>query len=747
MEQNNIIHEQKGEINLRVIEEETKSLGTTDIRKAAFEYYDAGLRVFPVKQDKTPLIKEWGFLRERPATEDEMNSWFPEGTGNLIALVCGIPDAGNVEPLDFDEKYNISDEPLIRQFKQLVNKYDGGLVDSLVAETSQNGGRHLFYRLSGAVAGNTVLARRPATEENLRMEMTRLSYTLIETRGEGGYIVVGPSNGYKVTSGSLTNIPLITDEQRNMLHECARALNTYVPEDKSLDAPSVITKTRKDGILLPGDDFNMRGDLSASLKQKGWKIAYVQNNVQYWTRPGKQHGISATFNFIPNTFYVWSSNASPFEPEKGYSPFAVYTYLYHEKDFEKAAAELRILGYGTNKKFEYAERVLAHRYEFKYNIIKGVTEYRKRNSKDEFVALTDKRVNSLYRELVFSGCTLPKETLETLLTSDFVPDYDPFIEYFNELTPWDGKTDHIKQLADTVTLTDPNQNSRWLDSLRRWLVATVACATRQKTNQTVLTLHGKQGGYKTTWLMGLLPTKFKAQNQYRISRAVNPDSKDSQITLAENFLINIDELDTMTRFDVGSLKSFITQESVDVRRPYGRRQENLPRRASIVASVNKDDFLVDETGNRRFLIFDVESVRWGHNVDMDLVYAQAYALLNQPGGFKYWFDDKEIADINKINSAYRTKTTEEAFIEQTYNLVEKGKITSSTTWVTSAMVATTLNQLYHIPVNTVKIGKAMTAVGFEKKDSNRGTLYAVDQVAYPTSNTSYSGKLYDLSNQ
>lgn len=59
-------------------------------------------------------------------------------------------------------------------------------------------------------------------------------------------------------------------------------------------------------------------------------------------------------------------------------------------------------------------------------------------------------------------------------------------------------------------------------------------------------------------------------------------------------------------------------------------------------------------------------------------------LLKQPGRFEFRFDDKEITEINKTNSAYRIRTTEEVFIEQTYNLVEKGKIANSTTWVTSA---------------------------------------------------------------
>ncbi len=45
-------------------------------------------------------------------------------------------------------------------------------------------------------------------------------------------------------------------------------------------------------------------------------------------------------------FYVFSANATPFEPQRAYSPFSVYTLLEHGKDYEQAARCLRQIGYG-----------------------------------------------------------------------------------------------------------------------------------------------------------------------------------------------------------------------------------------------------------------------------------------------------------------------------------------------------------------------------------------------------------------
>ena len=95
----------------------------------------------------------------------------------------------------------------------------------------------------------------------------------------------------------------------------------------------------------PGDDFNARGDVAALLKRHGWRPCGVRGDGnQHWTRPGKPHGTSATLK--DGVFYVFSSNAHPFEPNGAYSPFAVFAALEHGGDFEAAARDLAGQGYG-----------------------------------------------------------------------------------------------------------------------------------------------------------------------------------------------------------------------------------------------------------------------------------------------------------------------------------------------------------------------------------------------------------------
>jgi hypothetical protein len=81
------------------------------------------------------------------------------------------------------------------------------------------------------------------------------------------------------------------------------------------------------------------------LAQCGWSRVRGGDN-EYWRRPGKDSGTSATLK--DRVFYVFSSNAAPFEPNRAYSPFAVYTLLHHGGDFEQAARCLGQLGFGCD---------------------------------------------------------------------------------------------------------------------------------------------------------------------------------------------------------------------------------------------------------------------------------------------------------------------------------------------------------------------------------------------------------------
>lgn len=58
-----------------------------------------------------------------------------------------------------------------------------------------------------------------------------------------------------------------------------------------------------------------------------------------------------------------------------------------------------------------------------------------------------------------------------------------------------------------------------------------------------------------------------------------------------------------------------------MRRVYGHNKETMPRRAYFASSVKTAQFLNDTIGGRRFLYFKVESIKYQHDIDINLVYA------------------------------------------------------------------------------------------------------------------------------
>jgi hypothetical protein len=311
--------------------------------ETAQSYRRAGLCVLPaIAAEKRPALRQWKEYQHNIPAREDVEKWFAKA--KAVCLVTGAASS-NLEMLDFD----MAGE-MFEPWKHLVESEAPGLIEKLVIERSPSGGHHVAYRCS-EVPGNLKLAQRTiVTPDDKSATICGKKYqprkvgehyevivTLIETRGTGGLFLCAPSPGYEREQGSLDKLTLISDAERNILIDAARVLNERVPEVARTDV--IVDESGR-----PGDDFNARGDVPALLRQHGWTLAKPGAN-EYWRRPGKDECWSATLK--DRVFYVFSSNAAPFEPDRAYSPFSVYVMLEHGGDYSKAAAALRAQGYGA----------------------------------------------------------------------------------------------------------------------------------------------------------------------------------------------------------------------------------------------------------------------------------------------------------------------------------------------------------------------------------------------------------------
>ncbi len=374
--------------------------------------------------------------------------------------------------------------------------------------------------------------------------------------------------------------------------------------------------------------------------------------------------------------------------------------------------------YGDDK----VERYLATKYDFRVNLVTTKPEYKLKGMSDNaFIEMEDYHFNSIWRELNNADIKCYKDKLRMLLNSDFCPSYDPFKEYIKSLPKWDGNTDYIEDLAQTVKTTT---HEHWSWCLKKWIVAVVASLMVEKeVNHEIIVLSGKQGIGKTTWTKKLMPDRLG--EKYFYSGTINPHNKDTFIYLAECMLINLDELDNLQGKELGSLKEVITKPSIKLRRPYGTFTSNYPHRASFFGSINDKLFLNDATGNRRYLCFETLEINMNHSVDMDKVYAQAYALFKDK--FKYWFDGKDIQTIEKHNKQFEVLTVEEELLLRCFKPVSRD---NADAFLTASEIIEELNEMSrkNHRLNPLRLGRRMKKHGYVQISKDNKKQYPVARI-------------------
>lgn len=368
------------------------------------------------------------------------------------------------------------------------------------------------------------------------------------------------------------------------------------------------------------------------------------------------------------------------------------------------------------------ETFLNYRYSFRYNVVSGKLEY-KATKATLWKPVTDFVENSILREILKAKVKCNINTLRNLLRSDYCEQFDPFKNYFDNLPDNEDETDYITELANTITTT---KQDFWQVCFKKWFVAMVACVTNDKAiNQTVIVFSGKQGVGKTTWIEKLIPKPLK---DYMFSGTINPNNKDTLIHLAECMLINLDELENLNRTEIGTLKELITKTHIRMRKAYGHNNETLPRRASFAGSVNTAQFLNDTTGSRRFICFEVEHIEYTHNIDINSAYAQARQLYKD--GFRYWFNQEEIKEINLNNEQYQIRSPEEELLLTWFEIADRD---TANNFLNTTQIATKLAERAKLNITdgtVMKLGKALKKYGYLRLSKKSGYVYAVKELTW-----------------
>jgi len=166
------------------------------------------------------------------------------------------------------------------------------------------------------------------------------------------------------------------------------------------------------------------------------------------------------------------------------------------------------------------------------------------------------------------------------------------VKEFIDSTKWDG-VPRCDSFFSTVTRRQP---TNYMSDVSRifWLGLTSRALKPGCKFDFFIILEGRQGICKSWLLAHVADPWFKNLH-------ADFGSKDFYIGLSGTILCEVPELDSFSRADHATVKAELSKSHDSYRPPYGRNNVEKPRTCIFVGTTNDMHYLVDMSGNRRFL--------------------------------------------------------------------------------------------------------------------------------------------------
>lgn len=372
---------------------------------------------------------------------------------------------------------------------------------------------------------------------------------------------------------------------------------------------------------------------------------------------------------------------------------------------------------------------LTMRYAFRYNTVLSCTEYRPvALSADSFTPLDPRMLRRIILEVQREGIEVSPNDIRNYIESDYVRQFDPVGDYLASCEgAWDGH-DHIGDLARTV----PTDAPLWHKWFKTWLLAMVSQWQNQPSrlygNSVAPLLISPQGYHKSTFCRQLLPDVLKWG--YTDSLTLS-DRRQVMLAMSQQLLINLDEFNQISpRVQQGFLKNVIQLPSIKAKRPYGTHLEELPRKASFIATSNMTDILSDPSGNRRFIGIELTApIDTSRVPDHHQLFAQALQLLRN--GSRSWFDKAETEQIMLWNRRYEIQEPADQYFSLCFS-VANDPLDPSAEWLSTAEIFDVIKQKVgsSLQVNTlIAFGRKLANMpGMRRRKCETCTRYLVKRV-------------------
>ena len=328
---------------------------------------------------------------------------------------------------------------------------------------------------------------------------------------------------------------------------------------------------------------------------------------------------------------------------------------------------------------------------------------------------TMKNIELFYLTLAELGFKVSKElAVDCIQKVAYENQFDPVKNYL-EAVSQNVEPTYIDRLASTY-LRPSDQTLQEPTIYDQMMKATLIGAVRRVMepgckHDYATVLKGKQGGGKSTFWK-ILGGQFFNDSLGDLS------SKDDVLCLHRSFICEWGEIDRVTtKKEAGSIKSFLSRSTDHFRVPYGRAIEEHPRRGIIVGSTNTDNFLLDETGNRRFWVIpcetDLQNQVDFHSLEIERDSIWSSALKAYKNKELHYLTSKQEQKVSEDNLSYLIESPwTQPIISYLKNPQNKLKDITIELLLTEAIEKPKAQQKKS---DTMQISSILKTIGYERK--------------------------------
>lgn len=547
---------------------------------AALSYIGMGFNVVILGKQSKETITKWTPNGLHDATNDQnvARSWWEVTPKCNVAIVCGETSDSDkfLTVLDFDVDSD-NDVDSIHDFLIPWEKEHGELPET-VTEITGRGGMHYFYYTD-----------RPIQKcENQKVH--------VDIRGVGSYVMVSPSihpNGnavewenhpddYEIAWADDNVYALVEEIQGGAIEES---------EQKKVDASGDLQVGKRNISLY---------QMAAGLMAQSWDDDAIIASIETYNSMAKSP--------LPNSEVRKIINSALKLPKgKSADWYAAHGLTKDSEEFSESA-EVRsmltkkangmpqctitncmlILGNDQKLKNKFAYNEMAYA-----NTVECPVPWDSSNGTRKVKDL-DYSQFAAYTERVYGILDSKGKGIDAISNVCSFNRYNPVREWLESLE-WDGKERAGTLLAEFMKADYNEYTAEVMKLFMRGAIARVVepgCKFDM-----MLVLVGDQGIGKSSFISHLAHQEAWYHGNF------NTIEGDSAIEkLQGKWILEMGELLALKKAkEIEGVKSFITNQ-IDVIRPkYGKVTEDRPRVCVFAGTTNDMDFLIDPTGNRRFL--------------------------------------------------------------------------------------------------------------------------------------------------